>query len=123
MTAVKENVVPLQTQTRNNDGAIAQLVEQRTENPCVPGSIPGGTTKPSNFKITWFFYFIIYILVTQIYSFKKLSIKRIVVTIFNFLISTNSIGKFYVSRHSMSSGCMRLPYSQLKRKFQFIAVR
>ena len=30
--------------TRKNDGAIAQLVEQRTENPCVPGSIPGGTT-------------------------------------------------------------------------------
>ena len=27
-----------------NVGAIAQLVEQRTENPCVPGSIPGGTT-------------------------------------------------------------------------------
>ena len=27
------------------NGAIAQLVEQRTENPCVPGSIPGGTTK------------------------------------------------------------------------------
>ena len=25
-------------------GAIAQLVEQRTENPWVPGSIPGGTT-------------------------------------------------------------------------------
>ena len=29
---------------KQNDGAIAQLVEQRTENPCVPGSIPGGTT-------------------------------------------------------------------------------
>ena len=29
----------------NQQGAIAQLVEQRTENPCVPGSIPGGTTK------------------------------------------------------------------------------
>ena len=31
-------------------GTLAQLVEQRTENPCVPGSIPGGTTlklKPS----------------------------------------------------------------------------
>ena len=27
------------------EGAIAQLVEQRTENPCVPGSIPGGTTR------------------------------------------------------------------------------
>ena len=26
------------------EGAIAQLVEQWTENPCVPGSIPGGTT-------------------------------------------------------------------------------
>ena len=33
----------LQPQTRKI-GAIAQLVEQRTENPCVPGSIPGGTT-------------------------------------------------------------------------------
>ena len=30
---------------KQNKGAIAQLVEQRTENPCVPGSIPGGTTK------------------------------------------------------------------------------
>ena len=29
-------------------GAIAQLVEQRTENPCVPGSIPGGTTENLN---------------------------------------------------------------------------
>jgi hypothetical protein len=27
------------------NGTIAQMVEQRTENPCVPGSIPGGTTK------------------------------------------------------------------------------
>jgi hypothetical protein len=30
-----------------NNGAIAQLVEQRTENPCVRGSIPRGTT-PKN---------------------------------------------------------------------------
>ena len=29
-------------------GAIAQLVEQRTENPCVPGSIPGGTTSKND---------------------------------------------------------------------------
>ena len=36
--------LPLQPQTRKI-GAIAQLVEQRTENPCVPGSIPGGTTQ------------------------------------------------------------------------------
>jgi hypothetical protein len=25
-------------------GTLAQMVEQWTENPCVPGSIPGGTT-------------------------------------------------------------------------------
>ncbi len=29
-------------------GAIAQLVEQRTENPCVPSSILGGTTLNKN---------------------------------------------------------------------------
>ena len=28
-------------------GAVAQLVEQRTENPCVGGSIPSRTTKKS----------------------------------------------------------------------------
>lgn len=32
----------------NSGGTIAQLVEQRTENPCVAGSNPAGTTlKPS----------------------------------------------------------------------------
>ena len=36
-------------------GALAQLVEQRTENPCVPGSIPGGTTtKTQSEKIGFF---------------------------------------------------------------------
>ena len=35
-------------------GAIAQLVEQRTENPCVPGSIPGGTT--SALRLRRFFW-------------------------------------------------------------------
>ena len=39
--------------TPKPNGAIAQLVEQRTENPCVPGSIPGGTTfkRLQNWKI------------------------------------------------------------------------
>ena len=32
------------TLARHKKGAIAQLVEHRTENPCVPGSNPGGTT-------------------------------------------------------------------------------
>ena len=35
----------------SSDGAIAQLVEQRTENPCVPGSIPGGTTLKRSKKL------------------------------------------------------------------------
>ena len=39
-------------------GTLAQLVEQRTENPCVPGSIPGGTTKKSrNLGLRDFFVF------------------------------------------------------------------
>ena len=33
------------TRKTKGNGAIAQLVEHRTENPCVPGSNPGGTTK------------------------------------------------------------------------------
>ena len=40
---IQKDCLPLQPQTKSK-GAIAQLVEQRTENPCVPGSIPGGTT-------------------------------------------------------------------------------
>ena len=40
----------------NKNGFLAQLVEQRTENPCVPGSIPGETTKPSD-VIGGFFYY------------------------------------------------------------------
>ena len=35
----------------NQQGAIAQLVEQRTENPCVPGSIPGGTTLKRSYSL------------------------------------------------------------------------
>ena len=44
---------------KQNNGAIAQLVEQRTENPCVPGSIPGGTTENQavTFKVAAFFVF------------------------------------------------------------------
>ena len=43
------------------NGTLAQLVEQWTENPCVPGSIPGGTTKLSrnsfiknDVRVFWF---------------------------------------------------------------------
>ena len=37
-------------------GAIAQLVEQRTENPCVTGSIPVGTTKRDFFGSLFLFF-------------------------------------------------------------------
>ena len=46
--SIQKKAVPLHSLLRillKMWGAIAQLVEQRTENPCVPGSIPGGTTK------------------------------------------------------------------------------
>ena len=46
--------LPLHSQT-SKQGAIAQLVEQRTENPCVPGSIPGGTTESVTFRSDAFF--------------------------------------------------------------------
>ena len=50
---IKKNVyICTRFKTRSiYDGAIAQLVEQRTENPCVPGSIPGGTTKNHSKKM------------------------------------------------------------------------
>ena len=35
------------------DGTLAQLVEQWTENPCVPGSIPGGTTEKTLVSISF----------------------------------------------------------------------
>ncbi len=40
----------------HKQGTLAQMVEQWTENPCVPGSIPGGTTKPT--QTSGFFVFI-----------------------------------------------------------------
>ena len=42
---MKRATLQLSISERKNNGAIAQLVEQRTENPCVPSSILGGTTR------------------------------------------------------------------------------
>ncbi len=41
--------------TAFKQGTIAQLVEHRTENPGVPGSIPGGTTTLGD-SLQGFFY-------------------------------------------------------------------
>ncbi len=45
-------------QTSRNDGWVAQLVEQRIENPRVGGSIPPPATNKYNKKATlwWLFY-------------------------------------------------------------------
>ena len=43
--ATEKRGTPVNQRLQHNDGVIAQLVEQRTENPCVPGSIPGDTTQ------------------------------------------------------------------------------
>ena len=45
---IRKKVYLCTRKTKKGNGAIAQLVEQRTENPCVPGSIPGGTTIPKS---------------------------------------------------------------------------
>ena len=44
----------MQSQT---EGALAQSVEQRTENPCVAGSIPAGTTFQSLSEMKGFLVF------------------------------------------------------------------
>ena len=55
----------LHPQTRN-DGVIAQLVEQRTENPCVPGSIPGDTTNEKPITIVIGFCFLLFISIISV---------------------------------------------------------
>ena len=52
------------------DGALAQSVEQQTENLCVPGSIPGGTTKPA--QTSGFFYCVLLSHITHITTHKGL---------------------------------------------------
>ncbi len=44
MFAIKQRLITFAIPTKKNNGDIAQLVEHRTENPCVPGSNPGVTT-------------------------------------------------------------------------------
>ena len=45
MSKKSSTFAPAFRKTSTPHGAIAQLVEQRTENPCVTGSIPVGTTE------------------------------------------------------------------------------
>jgi hypothetical protein len=40
---------------KKQDGAVAQVGEQRTENPWVPGSSPGGATSPQR-KLGAFYF-------------------------------------------------------------------
>ena len=56
---MKQAVLQLPISERKNNGAIAQLVEQRTENPCVPSSILGGTTRKAGSyrNVTLFFFY------------------------------------------------------------------
>ncbi len=56
ITKKDSTFVPLMTETLTA-GALAQLVEQWTENPCVPGSIPGGTTSKKPNQLIRLFLF------------------------------------------------------------------
>ncbi len=60
----------MQSQTTGQDfkkGAVAQSVEQRTENPCVAGSIPAHTTSKASEKsgaFLFYTYFFVLFIVT-----------------------------------------------------------
>ncbi len=60
---------PVLPETRYFPGDVAQLVEQRTENPCVGGSIPSVTTNPDEAFASQDFHFMdvfyVYILQSQ----------------------------------------------------------
>ena len=50
-------IIAIFAPSKRQDGAIAQLVEQRTENPCVPRSIRGGTTEKAVAAAAAFFLY------------------------------------------------------------------
>jgi putative endonuclease len=59
--------VPLSSEDRLiYHGDVAQLVEQRTENPCVGGSIPSVTTSNASFLLAFFVMFYAYILQSRL---------------------------------------------------------
>ncbi len=62
-------------------GTLAQSVEQRTENPCVPGSIPGGTTERKATRKCRFFCFLI-----------------IITMFFVYVIYSDTIGRKYIGQ-------------------------
>ena len=56
------------------NGVIAQLVEQRTENPCVPGSIPGDTTsKSESCRNAALFFCTVFVPVSRLFYGSKLN--------------------------------------------------
>ena len=63
--------------TGTPSGAIAQLVEQRTENPCVTGSIPVGTTKRDFFGSLFFVFHTFSFLFICIYAKKAVILQPI----------------------------------------------
>ena len=91
----------------NNAGVVAQLVEQRTENPCVTGSIPVDATSKARFYLNRAFLFSIFqhfsfLFVDRFFNFeviqflksevfmKKLIGLLLVLTSFFFAISCNN---------------------------------
>ena len=55
---------------KTTNGALAQLVEHRTENPCVPGSIPGGTTFESK-SLDYFEAFLVFHFLKEVVAIAK----------------------------------------------------
>ena len=86
-----------------SDGTLAQMVEQWTENPCVPGSIPGGTTntksKPlKSLDVQGFYFFSSQIWSQKLKLFITLMICLCVPTYFYLNIHYNFIKKDFATR-------------------------
>ncbi len=90
-------------------GTLAQVVEQWTENPCVLGSTPRGTTLEEVFRLLLFFVYIPWELIRHCYrNFAVLLGHRIVLD--NFIVLTQQIIYFYTS--TQTNIFRELPFSR-----------
>ena len=80
-------------------GTLAQMVEQWTENPCVPGSIPGGTTKPTK-KLVGFLFKIFYNIIEICKNKKKRPISESLLQIFAVWTGLEPATSAVTGRHS-----------------------
>jgi hypothetical protein len=68
------NLHPIFAALKGKGGAVAQSVEQRTENPCVAGSIPAHTTGNLNRNVGVFYLHLLPVLHGRLIAFATLRV-------------------------------------------------